>query len=98
VLFRSTYTWDSADPTVNGGKNFFDPINTGGWVALGKETLAPCGAGSAPDRNVSFTSETHFWFEYQGRERFDFARHDGPVVFGKKPGNGEANSTVTGSQ
>ena len=76
-----TYTWDSADPTVNGGKSFFDPINTGGWVALGKETLAPCGASSAPDRNVSFTSETHFWFEYQGGERFDFAGDDDTWVF-----------------
>ena len=76
-----TYTWDSADPTVNGGKSYFDPINTGGWVALGKETLAPCGAGNAPDRNVSFTSETHFWFEYQGGERFDFAGDDDTWVF-----------------
>jgi fibro-slime domain-containing protein len=76
-----TYTWDSANPAVNGGKNFFDPINTGGWVALGKETLAPCGAANAPDRNVSFTSETHFWFEYQGGERFDFAGDDDTWVF-----------------
>ncbi|MDB4939022.1 MAG: Multiple EGF-like-domain protein 3 precursor [Labilithrix sp.] len=76
-----TYTWDSADPTVNGGKSYFDPMNTGGWVALGKETLAPCGAASAPDRNVSFTSETHFWFEYQGGERFDFAGDDDTWVF-----------------
>ncbi len=76
-----TYTWDSFDATVNGGKNFFDPINAGGWVALGKETLAPCGASNAPDRNVSFTSETHFWFEYQGGERFDFAGDDDTWVF-----------------
>ena len=72
-----TYVWDSADPSVNGGKNFFDPVSTGGWVGLGKESLAPCG----PDRNVSFTSETHFWFEYQGGERFDFAGDDDTWVF-----------------
>lgn len=76
-----TYTWDSADKAVNGGKDYFDPIGSGGWIALGKETLAPCGVGSAPDRNVSFTSETHFWFEYQGGERFDFAGDDDTWVF-----------------
>ena len=80
---KGTYSWDSADPTVNGGKSYFDPINTGGWVALGKETLAPCGPapGNAPDRNVSFTSETHFWFEYQGGEHFDFAGDDDTWIF-----------------
>ena len=72
-----TYVWDSADPAVNGGKNFFDPVGAGGWVALGKESLAPCG----PDRNVSFSSETHFWFDYQGGERFDFAGDDDTWVF-----------------
>lgn len=76
-----TYVWDSADTAVNGGKDYFDPINAGGWVAAGKETLAPCGAGGAPDRNVSFTSETHFWFEYQGGEQFDFAGDDDTWVF-----------------
>jgi hypothetical protein len=30
---------------------------------------------------VSFTSETHFWFEYQGGERFDFAGDDDTWVF-----------------
>ena len=76
-----TYVWDSADPLVNGGKSYFDPINTGGWVAAGKETLAPCGAANVPDRNVSFTSETHFWFEYQGGEQFAFAGDDDTWVF-----------------
>ena len=78
---NGTYTWDSADPLVNGGKSYFDPVNNGGFIALGKETLAPCGAASAPDRNVSFTSETHFWFEYQGGERFDFAGDDDTWIF-----------------
>ena len=72
-----TYVWDSADPAVNGGKDFFDPVGTGGWIALGKESAAAC----APDRNVSFTSETHFWFDYQGGERFDFAGDDDTWVF-----------------
>ena len=72
-----TYVWDSANTAQNGGKDFFDPIGTGGWVAAGKEQLAAC----APSRNVSFTSETHFWFEYQGGEHFDFAGDDDTWVF-----------------
>ena len=78
---NGTYEWDSANPAVNGGKDYFDPVGNGGWVGQGKETLAPCGAGGAPDRNVSFTSETHFWFEYQGGERFVFAGDDDTWVF-----------------
>lgn len=74
---NGTYVWDSADAAVNGGKTYFDPIGNQGWVALGKEKLAACG----PDRNVSFTSETHFWFEYQGGERFDFAGDDDTWIF-----------------
>jgi fibro-slime domain-containing protein len=72
-----TYVWDSADATANGGKDYFDPVGTGGWVAAGKEKLATCN----PDRNVSFTSETHFWFEYQGGEQFKFAGDDDTWVF-----------------
>jgi len=76
-----TYSWDSADAAANGGKTFFDPINSGGWVAAGKELLAACGTSGARDRNVSFTSETHFWFEYQGGEHFDFAGDDDTWIF-----------------
>jgi fibro-slime domain-containing protein len=74
-----TYSWDSADAAVNGGKTYFDPFGpTGGWIAQGKEVAADC--KGAP-RNVSFTSETHFWFEYQGGEKFDFAGDDDTWVF-----------------
>jgi fibro-slime domain-containing protein len=78
-LAGGEYRYDSAD--TSDGKSYFDPIGAGGWVAAGAETLAPCGSGDAPDRNVSFTSETHFWFEYQGGERFDFAGDDDTWVF-----------------
>ncbi len=72
-----TYTWDSADTAVNGGKDYFDPVGpAGGWIGAGKE-VAVCN----PARNVSFTSETHFWFEYQGGEKFDFAGDDDTWVF-----------------
>jgi fibro-slime domain-containing protein len=71
-----TYVWDSGNATMNGGITFFDPINTGGWVAAGKEVMV-----CSPARNVSFTSETHFWFEYQGGEKFAFAGDDDTWVF-----------------
>lgn len=74
---NGTYSWDSADAAANGGKTYFDPFGpAGGWIAQGKE-VAVCD----PARNVSFTSETHFWFEYQGGETFDFAGDDDTWVF-----------------
>ncbi|MDB4993509.1 MAG: lipoprotein, partial [Myxococcaceae bacterium] len=82
-IVTGTYSWDSAVAAQNGGKTFFDPFasSAAGWVGQNKESLAPCGAGAAPDRNVSFTSETHFWFEYKGGEKFDFAGDDDTWVF-----------------
>jgi fibro-slime domain-containing protein len=69
------YLYDSADKTLD-GIDFFDPLHDKGWVALGKESQT-----CTPARNVSFTSETHFWFEYQGGERFDFSGDDDTWVF-----------------
>jgi fibro-slime domain-containing protein len=57
----------------------FDPIGTGGWIAAGKETVSDCGSDSA--KNVSFTTETRFWFEYQGGEQFAFSGDDDVWVF-----------------
>ena len=34
--------------------------------------------------NVSFTTETHFWFEYQGGEQFAFSGDDDTWVFVNK--------------
>lgn len=70
-----SYLYDSADTTLD-GIDFFDPLHDAGWVALGKESQT-----CSPLRNVSFTSETHFWFEYQGGERFDFSGDDDTWVF-----------------
>jgi fibro-slime domain-containing protein len=73
---NGTYKYDSATTTAG----IFDLIGTEGWVALSMESLAPA-AVCGTDRNVSFTSETHFWFQYQGGERFDFSGDDDTWVF-----------------
>ena len=70
----STYS-NLADPNATA----FDPIAGLGWVKLGVETVSGCGAGATT--NVSFTTETHFVFEYQGGERFDFSGDDDTWVF-----------------
>jgi fibro-slime domain-containing protein len=54
----------------------FNPIATGGWIAVGKETPACDGK-----QNVSFTTEMRFWFEYQGGEEFAFSGDDDAWVF-----------------
>jgi len=60
----------------------FDPLAGAGWVAKGDETASGCGAGATT--NVSFSTETHFWFEYRGGERFDFSGDDDTWVFVNK--------------
>ena len=71
------YVWDSGDNTQNpNGPAFFDPIGDGGWVAKGKEKLV-----CDPVRNASWTTETHFFFEYQGGEEFAFSGDDDTWVF-----------------
>ncbi|MEO7034609.1 MAG: DUF4215 domain-containing protein [Polyangiaceae bacterium] len=76
-----SYLYDSAEPHDNGEGvmiDFFDPIHKQGWVGAGFESLA---AACDPARNVSFTTETHFWFEYQGGEHFKFSGDDDTWVF-----------------
>jgi fibro-slime domain-containing protein len=64
------------------GATAFGPLGNGGWIAAGSETASGCGSGSAV--NVSFTTETHFWFEYQGGEQFAFSGDDDTWVFVNK--------------
>jgi fibro-slime domain-containing protein len=66
---QGTYVYDAS--------NNFYPLNSAGWVANGQEKLAD----STCQKNVSFTSETHFWFEYQGGEQFVFEGDDDLWVF-----------------
>ena len=67
---NGTYVYDAS--------NSFYPLNNDGWVAQGDEKLA---AAAPCNNNVSFTSETHFWFEYQGGEQFVFDGDDDLWVF-----------------
>jgi fibro-slime domain-containing protein len=63
----------------------FDPLGTGGWIAAGSETVSGCTQDQGGTTvNVSFTTETHFWFEYQGGEQFAFSGDDDTWVFVNK--------------
>lgn len=64
-----TYVFDATDS--------FYPIDGLGWIQQGDEK----GAAGCPTHNVSFTTETHFWFEYQGGESFEFKGDDDQWVF-----------------
>ena len=57
----------------------FDPLVGAGFVATGAETVSGCGSNATT--NVSFSTETHFVFEYKGGERFDFSGDDDTWVF-----------------
>jgi fibro-slime domain-containing protein len=70
-----TYTNDLASTS-------FDPFGSGGWIAQGSETVSGCTQGQGGITvNVSFTTETHFWFEYQGGEQFQFSGDDDTWIF-----------------
>jgi fibro-slime domain-containing protein len=78
VLSTLTLQYQAAAGTyVFDATNNFYPLDTAGWVAQGDEALADPGC----QHNVSFTSETHFWFEYQGGESFEFKGDDDLWVF-----------------
>ena len=68
----------------------FNPLAGLGWVAKGDETAsqvsvpAVAACGSSETSNVSFSTETHFVFEYKGGERFDFSGDDDTWVFVNK--------------
>lgn len=68
---QGTYVFDATEQ--------FYPIDGQGWLGNGQEMTAQPTGNCA--HNVSFTSETHFWFEYQGGERFEFIGDDDLWVF-----------------
>jgi fibro-slime domain-containing protein len=71
--WESPITIDDLDATVYEGTEFCD-------VNLVPEPDAPTTAG-ATARNMSFTTETRFVFEYQGGEQFAFSGDDDVWVF-----------------
>lgn len=76
LLDAKTGSYGSVTPGAN---TVFDPIATDGWIKQGRETASGCGSDGA--QNVSFTTETHFWFEYRGGEQFVFTGDDDTWVF-----------------
>jgi fibro-slime domain-containing protein len=74
-----SFQFDSANTTDNPVPGGFFPLDGKGWVALGQETN-----GVDEDdnpHNFGFTSETHYWFEYQGGELLSFSGDDDVWVF-----------------
>ncbi len=73
------YVFDSDQAPYNG---IFDPLTGVGFDAEGLEPYAnDDDRGGLCDHNMSFTSETHFWFQYEGGERFEFSGDDDVWVF-----------------
>ncbi|MFC1642369.1 DUF4215 domain-containing protein [Myxococcota bacterium] len=56
----------------------FDPLAGAGLVEAG---LEPAASDCAAEGNVSFTTETRFWFGFEGGEFFDFSGDDDVWVF-----------------
>ncbi|AFE05557.1 putative lipoprotein [Corallococcus coralloides DSM 2259] len=54
--------------------NFF-PLDKSGWVGLGLENLG------ANNHNFSFTSETRYWFQFEGNELLEFNGDDDVWVY-----------------
>jgi fibro-slime domain-containing protein len=71
--WQDPVTIDDLDATVYEGTEFCD-------VDLVPAPDAPTTAGATP-RNLSFTTETRFVFEYQGGEQFAFSGDDDVWVF-----------------
>jgi len=71
------YSCDDAgcDRALPGNPTGFFPLDGRGWVAAGMESARDGG------HNYSFTTETRYWFEYQGGERLDFFGDDDLWVF-----------------
>lgn len=83
-MASATFTYDSTTtgfpPNSTSG---FYPIDDGGWVAQGAEALRTSSAtvNDGGDHNFNFTTETRFFFQYEGDEILSFSGDDDLWVF-----------------
>jgi len=81
---NDTFTYDStATGFPPNSTNGFYPIDTGGWIAQGSEALRESSSNEndGGDHNFNFTTETHFFFQYEGVEVLAFSGDDDLWVF-----------------
>lgn len=79
-----TYSYDSRTGWPGNSTAGFYPIDGDGWVGAGSEEprLSYDGLGNDGGyHNFNFTTETHFWFQYDGTEVLRFSGDDDLWVF-----------------
>lgn len=83
-MATGTFLYDSGAEgfTPNSTSGFY-PLDDGGWVAQGSELVRTSSAGvnDGGDHNFNFTTETHFFFQYEGDEILRFSGDDDLWVF-----------------
>lgn len=79
-----TYKYDSTtDGFVPFSVSGFFPVDDGGWIAQGSESLQTANAtvNDGGNHNFNFTTETRFYFQYEGTEVLNFSGDDDMWVF-----------------
>ncbi|MFT5356785.1 MAG: fibro-slime domain-containing protein [Polyangiales bacterium] len=79
-----TYSYDSRTGWPGNSTAGFYPLDGAGWVGAGSEDPRLSFNGLGNDgglHNFNFTTETHFWFQYDGTEVLRFSGDDDLWVF-----------------
>jgi fibro-slime domain-containing protein len=79
-----TLDWSATDNSYGFYSSSFFPLNGRGWQSDGTEACYAWYAGTCYNNNYSFTSEVHYWFQYQGGEKLTFNGDDDVWVFVNK--------------